>query len=448
MAPKQFQLLVVFVLVALTLQYLFLGLNIFPLFKEEPTHETKHVSVDFKFIATMLFWMCNYLIVLTKLFFVAMTSAGVLLYDCFATNVKLTTSMKKLPLVALRVVTRGDYPQLIKNNIVKNKKACEQAGMRNYSIEIVTQKSIDGIDNDPKVKQIVVPSTYQTKQGTLFKGRNLQYCLEDGVSSLGDADWIVHFDEDSVLTPDAVRGIANFIGAGKHPIGQGVIVYDVNNITSYATKLAMNSRLALDYGMIRLSSKLFHTCNIMKGSFVACNVKIQKDVSFDGGPFSSVAEFVYFGAIASQKGYTMGWIDGEMHEDGVLSVAQFIAQHSRGCYGGRLAEKCPDIKKRHSIYLFYVSAVYMLVLPFNLLFPCPFYPSLMNCMMALEIAQEISVGHLGLLKMKIESKLLFTLLVVTNFAIGTVYSLSLMSISLVKSLMQKEIAFEITKKVK
>ena len=40
---------------------------------------------------------------------------------------------------------------------------------------------------------------------------------------LGDDDYVVHLDEETVLTEDAVRGILNFIFENKHAFGQGLL---------------------------------------------------------------------------------------------------------------------------------------------------------------------------------------------------------------------------------
>ena len=38
---------------------------------------------------------------------------------------------------------------------------------------------------------------------------------------LKNEDYVVHLDEETVLTEDAVKGILNFISDNKHVIGQG-----------------------------------------------------------------------------------------------------------------------------------------------------------------------------------------------------------------------------------
>ena len=70
--------------------------------------------------------------------------------------------------------------------------------------------------------ETVVDSTYKTKSGALNKARALQFCLEEDNNILKDEDWIVHLDEETLLTEAAVRGILNFINSGQHSFGQGI----------------------------------------------------------------------------------------------------------------------------------------------------------------------------------------------------------------------------------
>ena len=65
-----------------------------------------------------------------------------------------------------------------------------------------------------------MPSSYRPKSGALFKARALQYCLEEDVNILADSDWIVHLDEETIVTDAAIRGILNFVIDGKHQFGQ------------------------------------------------------------------------------------------------------------------------------------------------------------------------------------------------------------------------------------
>ena len=65
-------------------------------------------------------------------------------------------------------------------------------------MQLLLSRDITGTDK--RIQEIVVPSTYRSKTGALNKSRALQYCLEDDVNMLNDDDWIVHLDEETLLT--------------------------------------------------------------------------------------------------------------------------------------------------------------------------------------------------------------------------------------------------------
>ena len=85
------------------------------------------------------------------------------------------------PFICFRVVTRGDYSNLVQNNVQKNIDTCLDVGLRNFIVEVVADKSIS-ITPSLYACEVVVPIDYQTKSGALFKARALQYCLEKGVN--------------------------------------------------------------------------------------------------------------------------------------------------------------------------------------------------------------------------------------------------------------------------
>jgi egghead protein (zeste-white 4 protein) len=86
-----------------------------------------------------------------------------------------------VPFVCFRVVTKGDFPQLVRSNILKNKNTCEENGLENFTFEVVTDQSISLVTSK-RVRELVVPVDYSTKTGALYKSRALQYSLEKEVS--------------------------------------------------------------------------------------------------------------------------------------------------------------------------------------------------------------------------------------------------------------------------
>lgn len=139
-------------------------------------------------------------------------------------------------------------------------------------MEVVTDKPIQ-LPNMPHVREIVVPSSYKPRNGALYKARALEYCLQDEVNVLTDNDYIVHLDEETIMTTNAVRGILNFIMEGKYEFGQGLITYANDPVINWITTLADSIRVADDMGKLRAQFYLFHKPILSwKGSFIVSRV--------------------------------------------------------------------------------------------------------------------------------------------------------------------------------
>lgn len=98
---------------------------------------------------------------------------GLILYNAFPEQSKAKTILPTqqnnlLPFICVRTVTRGDYPQLIHKNVLRNIDTCLEAGLENFIFEIVTDKPFE-MPKDHRIRMIVVPSNYRTKTGTLYK---------------------------------------------------------------------------------------------------------------------------------------------------------------------------------------------------------------------------------------------------------------------------------------
>uniref|UniRef100_A0A182U057 Glycosyltransferase 2-like domain-containing protein n=1 Tax=Anopheles melas TaxID=34690 RepID=A0A182U057_9DIPT len=198
---------------------------------------------------------------------------GLVIYNAFPEKVVLKGSPLLAPFICIRIVTRGDYAELVKTNVLRNMNTCLDTGLENFLIEVVTDKPI-GLPKHRRTREIVVPKEYKTKTGAMFKARALQYCLEDTVNVLNNNDWVVHLDEETLLTENSVRGIINFVLDGKHPFGQGLITYANENVVNWLTTLADSFRVSDDMGKLRLQFKMFHKPYFSwKGSYVVTQVR-------------------------------------------------------------------------------------------------------------------------------------------------------------------------------
>ncbi|XP_056648318.1 beta-1,4-mannosyltransferase egh [Diorhabda sublineata] len=276
---------------------------------------------------------------------------GLTLYNAFPEKVVLKGSPLLAPFICIRIVTRGDFPQLVKNNVSRNMNKCLDAGLENFLIEVVTDKSI-GLDHHRRIREVVVPPDYRTKSGALFKARALQYCLEDKVNIFSDTDWIVHLDEETLLTENSVRGILNFVMDGKHHFGQGLITYANEEVVNWITTLADSFRVTDDMGKLKLQFLMFHKPLFSwKGSYVVTQLAAEKDVSFDNGIDGSIAEDCFFAMRAFSKGYSFNYIEGEMWEKSPFTFWDFIQQRKRWIQGIVLVVHSKAIPIRYKILL-------------------------------------------------------------------------------------------------
>lgn len=276
---------------------------------------------------------------------------GLTLYNAFPDKVVLKGTPLLAPFICIRTVTRGDYHQLIRNNVNKNMNTCLSVGLENFILEVVTDKPI-GLLKHPRIREVVVPNNYRTKTGALFKARALQYCLEDENNILGDNDWIVHLDEETIMTENAVRGIINFVLNSKHEFGQGLITYANEDVVNWFTTLADSFRVADDMGKLRFQFYMFHRPLFSwKGSYVVSKLSAERFVSFDHGLDGSVAEDCYFSMIAYKNGFTFDFIEGEMWEKSPFTIKDFLQQRKRWMQGIFLVVHSNHIPLQNKIFL-------------------------------------------------------------------------------------------------
>ncbi|XP_055325821.1 beta-1,4-mannosyltransferase egh-like, partial [Sitodiplosis mosellana] len=261
---------------------------------------------------------------------------GLVFYNAFPDKVVLKGSPLLAPFICIRVVTRGDFPHLVRANVARNINTCLDVGLENFLIEVVTDKPIN-LSKHPShggIREVVVPLDYQTRTGALYKSRALQYCLEDHVNVLNSTDWIVHLDEETLLTENSVRGIINFVLDGKHPFGQGLITYANEKVVNWFTTLSDSFRVSDDMGKLRFQFKFFHKPLFSwKGSYVVTQYQAEKQVSFDNGIDGSVAEDCFFAMRAFRQGFTFDFIEGEMHEKSPFTLLDYVQQRKRWLVG-------------------------------------------------------------------------------------------------------------------
>uniref|UniRef100_A0A646QCK4 Beta-1,4-mannosyltransferase egh n=1 Tax=Hemiscolopendra marginata TaxID=943146 RepID=A0A646QCK4_9MYRI len=328
---------------------------------------------------------------------------GLFVFDSFQNEVKLKVNPSKAPFICFRFVTRGHYFELIKNNVEVLKNICFKLGMKRFVIQVATETQLP-LKEDEYVKQTVIPKDYVTKSGALFKARVLQYCLEDGVNFLRDNDWIVHLDEETKASENSIKGILNFVSDGRYQLGQGMLIFLRENLMTNPLALLDGWRVSDDLGKQRCQLKVFHHLVMeWKGTFFVVQAGAEKNISFDHGPDSSIAEDGYFGFIATKLGYKFNFLEGEMYEMSPTSVWDVIQQRKRWIQGGLIIARSSEIPMRLK-FIFCVSMYGILlsfcgVLPVVLRysFPLP-YPTFADLTSSLLFYFSVYYHSFGIIK--------------------------------------------------
>lgn len=223
------------------------------------------------YLNTLILYILR-ILVLLALPQVLLNALGLLCYNAFPEAVVLKGSPILTPLICFRIVTRGDFPQLVKENVTKNLSNCSEAGIENFIIEVVSDRALHLVQRS-RIREVIVPTSYRPRSGAMYKARALQYCLESDVNILSDDDYVVHLDEETIMTSESIRGILNFVLEKKYDFGQGMITYANGQVINWFTTLADSIRVADDMGKLRAQFYIFHKPLFSwKGSFIVSRV--------------------------------------------------------------------------------------------------------------------------------------------------------------------------------
>jgi egghead protein (zeste-white 4 protein) len=257
-------------------------------------------------------------------------------------------------------VSRGDNVEALKRSVTSCYSLLENLGV-NFRIEVVTDISVRKqlqMFRD-RVHFYEVPLHYKTVKVAKYKARALHFALEQRrkhspADSL-DSTWVMHLDEESMLTPQVVYGIAKFIENpdNAEKIGQGEIKYNAYNyFDNYLIGAIDSVRTGDDLGRFRFQFKLFGLpLSGMHGSFMLVPARIEHAIGFDLGGKGSITEDAYFALLANEMGYRFGWVEGFIREQSPFTLGDLIKQRRRWFCGLEILAFDRNIAFKRRFYL-------------------------------------------------------------------------------------------------
>ncbi len=210
-------------------------------------------------------------------------------------------------------------------------------------IEIITEEAREVVELKKRYKDAVVPVLpyllpidYVTAKDTRLKARALEYMVE--LHRLNPSNsYVVHFDEESVLTPDNLARIVYHLCQKPVGISEGMISYGLDwNDTTLLNKAMESNR---PFGCHECYSVMTSPPPMhLHGSNLVVRQDLENEIGWDIGNLkgsSLIAEDLVFGLAAYLKfgPEVFGWHHTEMIEQPPFTLKAAYKQRERWVFG-------------------------------------------------------------------------------------------------------------------
>jgi hypothetical protein len=257
-----------------------------------------------------------------------------------------------VPYVKIQVTTRGSAgsTEVIMRGIrnVQQLAADDPGFYRRFlSIEVVTESEVqarfleDAFGREPvPVGVLVVPGDYETPNGTRLKARGLHYVVErrrGGWNAKRGRTFVVHYDEESVMTPPELRKLVVVLAGTDKKILEGPIHYPLEYLDAAVLCRSMEANRPVgcfECREVMESGTPLH----LHGSNLVVEEELENTIGWDigcldGQPF--IAEDYVFGmnAYFAAGSEAFGWHGCVMLEQPPFSVRSAFKQRHRWIFG-------------------------------------------------------------------------------------------------------------------
>lgn len=260
--------------------------------------------------------------------------------------------LPRIPFIKVQITTRGSLgsTEVIRRGIQNIVDFVQEApGLygKLMSVEVVTesqeQKQVlewEFAHSPISVQAFVLPAQYQTPKGTKLKARGLHYMVElrrRGVNRKPGQTFIVHYDEESVMTPLELRKLVHYLATTDKQLTEGPIYYPLEYRDASLMCRAMEANRPVgcfECRQVMENGTPLH----MHGSNLVIDEELENTLGWDignldGQPF--IAEDYVFGVFAYLRygPKIFGWHGCVMLEQPPFSFKSAFKQRYRWIIG-------------------------------------------------------------------------------------------------------------------
>jgi hypothetical protein len=261
-------------------------------------------------------------------------------------------SALNVPNIKIQITTRGSVgsTEVIQRGIENVMMLADEAPLyygRFLSIDIVTEskEQVEYLNSAfehaaVRVDGLVVPKDYDTPLGTKLKARGLHYAVEQrraGWHAATGRTFIVHYDEESVMTPGELRKLISVLATTDKKILEGPIYYPLEYMDASVICRAMEANRPI--GCYECRHVMENGVPLhLHGSNLVIEEALENEIGWDIGCLDSepfIAEDYVFGmkAFVTYGRDVFGWHGCVMLEQPPFSFKSAFKQRYRWIFG-------------------------------------------------------------------------------------------------------------------
>ncbi len=256
---------------------------------------------------------------------------------------------RDLPYMKIQVTTKGGALPVVERSLRELDLICRRhPGLAaRISAEVVTEVADEAASLERtfagaafEVTGVVLPADYETPRGTKLKARALHYMVElrrAGLNRKPGPTYIVHFDEETLVTEEHLLVLADYLSTSPRPVSQGPILYPLE--WSQTPLLCRALECMRPFGCSECARVMEHPPPPhLHGSNLVVEENAENLIGWDLGMLDGqpyVAEDLLFGlrAYSELGSEAFGWHGATMLEQPPLTVFWAVQQRMRWVLG-------------------------------------------------------------------------------------------------------------------